>query len=77
MGVSRLGKPAIAFKVKVEPLKQSCVLENTVTTPLSRLDLIVQALDEAAAKTISKVVEDFVEPVVECVQELTKAGRVL
>ena len=31
MGMLRLGKPAIAFKIKVETLKQSCVLENTLT----------------------------------------------
>src|SRR3990172_671669 len=69
MGALRLGKPAIAFKIKVETLKQSCVLENTVTTSLSCFDLIVQALYEAAAKTTGKVVDDFVEPVIECGQE--------
>src|SRR3990172_7652162 len=75
MGALRLGKPAIAFKIKVETLKQSCVLENTVTTSLSCFDLIVQALYEAAAKTTGKVVDDFVEPVIECGQELIKASQ--
>ena len=75
MGALRLGKPAIAFKVKVETLKQSCGSENTITTSLCRFDLIVQALYEAAAKTTSKVVEDFVEPVIERGQELIKASQ--
>mgnify|MGYP001104958669 CR=1 FL=1 len=42
--VLQLGKSAIALKVEVKALEESCDLENAVATPLDRFDLIVQAL---------------------------------
>jgi len=75
MGALRLGEFAIAFNIKVETLKQRGVSENAITASLSRFDLIVQALHETATKAASKVVEDFVEPVVECGQKLIKASQ--
>jgi len=74
MVVLRLSKPAIAFDIKVEPLEQSCVAKNAVTASLGCFDLIVQAFDKTATKTTSKVVDDFIEPIIECYQEFVKAG---
>jgi hypothetical protein len=55
-------------------LEQSFGLENAIAAPLSRFDLIVQAFHEAATETASKVVDDFVEPIIERCQEFVKAG---
>jgi hypothetical protein len=69
-----LGKSAIALKVEVKALEKSCDLENAVTTPLDRFDLIVQAFHETTDETVHKVVDDFTQPVVECCQELIETG---
>ena len=65
----QLGKPAIALKVEVKALEKSCDLENAVATPLDRFDLIVQSFHETTVETVHKVVDDFIQPVVECGQE--------
>ena len=65
---------AIALKVEVKALEKSCDLENAITTPLDRFDLIVQAFHETTAETVHKVVDDFTQPVVECCQELVETG---
>ena len=70
MVVIRLSKPAIAFDIKVEPLEQSCIAKNTTTAAFGCFDLIVRAFDKAAAKTTSKVIDNFIEPIIECYQEL-------
>ena len=48
-------------------------LENAIAAPLRRFDLIVQAFHEAATKTSCKVIDDFVEPIIERYQECIKA----
>jgi len=64
-GVIFSGKTLIAFEIKVKALEQSCNPQNTITAPLGGFDLVVQAFHEAAAATISKVVGDFIQPIIE------------
>ena len=75
MGVLRLGKTSITFKIKVEALEQSCDPEDAVTTPLGRFDLVVQAFHETTTKMVNKVIDDFVQLVIERFQELIKTGK--
>jgi GxxExxY protein len=56
----RSGKSAIALKVEIKALEQSCDPEDAVTAPLNRFDLVVQAFHETAAETVGKVVDYFV-----------------
>jgi len=71
----RLRKLAIAFDIKIEPLEQSCISKNAVTTALGCFDFIIQAFHKAATKTSSKVVDNFIEPIIECCQEFAKTGQ--
>ena len=71
--VLQLGKPAIALKVEVKALEESCDLENAIATPLDCFDLIVQAFHETATETVHKVVDNFIQPIIECRQELVEA----
>ena len=74
MVVLQLSKTVIALNIKVEPLEQSCVSDNAITASLGCFDFIIQAFHKAATKTTSKVVDDFIEPIIERYQELAKAG---
>ena len=60
----QLGEEAIALKVEIKTLEKSCDLENAITTPLDRFDLIVQTFHETTVETLHKVVDDFIQPVV-------------
>lgn len=53
MGVLRLGKTSITYKIKEEALEQSCDPEDAVTTPLGRFDLVVQAFHETTTETVN------------------------
>ena len=71
----QLGEETIALKVKIKTLEESCDLENTIATPFDRFDLVVQAFYETTIETMYEVVDDFIQPIVECGQERIEAGQ--
>ena len=75
MGVLWLGELAIALKVKVKALEESRDPKDAITTPLNRFDLVVQTFHETTTEPVNKVVDYFVQPVIECRQELVEAGQ--
>jgi hypothetical protein len=68
------GKAAIAFNVQIKPLEQSCVFENAITASFRCFDFVVQTFHEATTATPRKVIDDFIEPIIERCQELVKTG---
>ena len=73
--VLQLGESAIAFQVKVETLEQSCDPKDTITAPLDCFDLVVQTFHESTTEPVRKVVDYFIQPVIERRQELVEAGQ--
>ena len=69
------GEEAIALKVKIKTLEKSCDLENAITTPFDRFDLIVQAFHETTVEAMHKIVDDFIQPVVKCGQERIETSQ--
>ena len=69
------GEETIALKVEIETLEEGCDLENAIATPLDRFDLVVQAFYETTTETMHKVVDDFIQPIVECGQERIETGQ--
>ena len=75
MGVLRSSESAIALKVKVKALEKSYDAGNAVTAPLDRFDFVVQSFHETTAEPVNKVVDYFIQPVIERRQELVEAGQ--
>ena len=49
-------------------------VEQSITTPLEDLQLVVQAFDEAAIVTVDEIVEDFLPPAAQSIEELVEAA---
>lgn len=72
IGVSSSEAP-IAFEVQVEALKEGDDARNAITAALDGLDFVVQAFDKTPALAVPKIVDDFIQPVVERRQKRIEA----
>ncbi len=63
--VLRLGESAITLNIKIKALEESGDPKDAITAALNRFDLVIQAFDETTTKPVNKVVDNFVQPVIE------------
>ena len=65
----------IAFLIEEDALKQMHQVEQSIAAPLEYLEFIVQAFDEAAIVSVDEIVEDFLPPVAQSVEEMIEAAQ--
>lgn len=63
--VSCLGEEAIAFQVKLKPLKQVREVEQPVAAPLQYFEFVIESLDKAAGLSVQEIIGDRIEMMVQ------------
>ena len=69
-------EPAIAFEIKENALEKMLEVEQAITAPLEHLEFVVQPFNKAAIVSVNEIVEDFLPPAFQGVEERVKTGIV-
>ena len=65
----------IAFQIEEDALEQMHQVEQSIAAPLEHLEFVVQAFDEAAIVSVDEIVEDFLPPAAQGVEEMIEAAQ--
>jgi uncharacterized protein len=68
-------KQAIAFQIEEDALEKMLQVEQTIAAPFEHLEFVVQTFNKAAVVTVDEIVDDFLPPPAEGVDELIKAAQ--
>jgi hypothetical protein len=66
---------AIAFQIEEDALEQMLQIEQSITTPLEHLDFVVQSFNKATVLPVDEVVDDFLPPASQGVEEMIKTAQ--
>src|SRR3970040_296364 len=66
---------AIAFQIEKDALEKMRQVEQSIAAPLEDLEFVVQAFDEAAIVSVDEIVEDFLPPAAQSIEEFVEAAQ--
>ncbi len=62
-------------KIEKNPLKQVIHIEDAIAAAFNHFDLVIQSLDKTAGLAIDKIVQDFLSPLVQGLQEALETAQ--